>query len=461
MKGRMLIVDDERSLLEFLHLLFEEQGYSVDCASSVTAARARLGDADWDVVLCDILMPDGNGLELLREIRAATPSTAVIMMTAYTSTKSAIEAMKEGALNYISKPFDVEELKVVVAGAMERRDIESENVRLRGELADRYHFANIIGRSPKMREIYSLIERVSRTQSTVLLRGESGTGKELIARAVHHSGPRRDLRFLTINCGALPQELLESELFGHVKGSFTGAVRDKNGLFLEADRGTLFLDEIGEMSLPTQVKLLRALQEKKVRPVGGHEERSVDVRIIAATNRDLEAAIREGRFREDLYYRVNVIPISLPPLRHRREDIPLLTHHFLTKYSSQMGVETPSVSDDAMEILEDHDWPGNVRELENAIERALALGAGSPLQPTDLPRSVVTGAGPAAEHSMVLPPGGLDLEAHLDEIRRVLMRQALDRCGSVQTQAAEVLGMSFRSFRYYAKKLGITTSDGS
>ncbi len=458
MKSRLLVVDDEQSLLEFLHLLFEEEGYDVERANSVAEARRTIAAATYDLVLCDILMPDGNGLDLLREIKERQPHTAVIMMTAYTSTKSAIEAMKLGAYNYISKPFDVEELKVVVAKALEKTGLEVENVYLRRELEQKYQFSNIIGRSQKMQEIFSLIERVAKTQSTVLVRGESGTGKELIARAIHFSGTRSQDRFLSINCGALPENLLESELFGHEKGSFTGAVREKKGLFQEADEGTLFLDEIGEMTTAMQVKLLRALQEKKIRRVGGNREESIDVRIIAATNQDLRELIDAGKFREDLYYRINVIPIHLPPLRQRRGDIPLLTEFFIRKYSEEMGFEPKPITVEGLQLLESYDWPGNVRELENTIERALALSTSENLTTQDLPLHFRAGRAGLGEIA-VLPEEGLDLEAYLDSIRKQLMEQALERCNGVQTQAAELLAMTFRSFRYYAKKLGLIGGD--
>lgn len=454
MKSRLLVVDDEQSLLEFLHLLFEEEGYEVERANSVAEARHTVLTKNFDLVLCDILMPDGNGLDLLRELKERQPHTAVIMMTAYTSTKSAIEAMKLGAYNYISKPFDVEELKVVVAKALENTGLEVENVYLRRELEQRYQFSNIIGRSQKMQEIFSLIERVAKTQSTVMVRGESGTGKELIARAIHFSGPRSQNRFLSINCGALPENLLESELFGHEKGSFTGAVREKKGLFQEADQGTLFLDEVGEMTTTMQVKLLRALQEKMIRRVGGNHEEAIDVRIIAATNRDLRELIEDGKFREDLYYRINVIPIHLPPLRQRRGDIPLLVESFIRKYSDEMGIETRPITVEALQVLERYDWPGNVRELENTIERALALATTDSLTTQDLPAHLRSGKTTLGEIA-VLPEEGIDLESYLDSIRGQLMGQALERTNGVQTQAAELLSMTFRSFRYYAKKLGL------
>ncbi len=452
---RILVVDDEASMIEFLQLLLEEEGYDVTLASSMTEARETLAASTFDLILCDIMMPDGNGLELLEEIKAKEERTSVIMMTAYTSTKSAIEAMRLGAYHYVSKPFDVEELKVVIQKALEKIELVDENVYLRKELEQKYGFSNIIGRSRRMQEIFALIERVAQTSSTVLLEGESGTGKELIAHAVHYSSARANRRFLSINCGALPETLLESELFGHERGAFTGAVRDKKGLFREASGGTLFLDEIGEMAPSMQVKLLRALQEKKVRRIGGHREEPVDVRIIAATNQNLQELIQSGRFREDLYYRINVIPIRLPALRERREDIPILVDHFIKKYSSDMGVEPKRVSVEVMRQLEAYPWPGNVRELENVIERALALCTGSVLTSDDVPAQVLYGRSDRLTN-IELPAEGLDLEGYLEDIRRQLMREALERNRGVQTQAAELLGISFRSFRYYAKKLGLT-----
>ncbi len=458
MKIRLLVVDDEESLAEFLRLLFEKEGYDVRTAGSVEEARGQLTKRTFDLVLCDILMPDGNGLDLLREIKATWPRVAVIMMTAYASNKSAVEAMKLGAYTYISKPFNVEELTVVAAGALEKTGLEEENVYLRNELERKYQFSNIIGKSPRMQEIFSLIERVAKTLSNVLISGESGTGKELIARALHYSGPRSQHHFLSINCGAMPENLLESELFGHERGAFTGAVREKKGLFQEADQGTLFLDEIGEMTPPMQVKLLRVLQDKKVRRVGSNREEPVDVRIIAATNRDLKESIASGEFREDLFYRIDVIPIHLPPLRERTEDIRPLVEHFVDKYSKELGLVPCRVSNEAFSLLENYYWPGNVRELENTIERALALSTQDHLSPDDLPHKIRSiGGRPSA--SISLPKDGIDLDAHLDEIRTELMRQALARCDGIQTQAAELLNISFRSFRYYAKKLEVTGAD--
>ncbi|HNU84047.1 MAG TPA: sigma-54 dependent transcriptional regulator, partial [Thermoanaerobaculia bacterium] len=455
MSARLLVVDDEPSMLDMLSLLWRAEGYEVETARSVGEARERLAERPVDLVLCDILMPDGNGLELLREIKASDPRVAVIMMTAYTSTKSALEAMKLGAYDYISKPFaDLEELKLLVAKALEKTQLVDENVYLRGELERRYAFDRIVGRSPRMRAVFELVERVARTHSTVLIQGESGTGKELVARAIHFASPRARQRFLSVNCGALPETLLESELFGHERGAFTGAVREKRGLFQEANRGTLFLDEIGDMSLPMQVKLLRALQDRTVRKVGGTVEEPVDVRIIAATNQNLAERLAQGTFREDLFYRLNVIPIELPPLRERREDIPLLVHHFLLESSRRLGIEPRRISVEAMRRLETHSWPGNVRELENLVERTLALSTAEVITTDDLPLELLI-PGQTGAATPTLPSEGLDLEAHLDGLRRELMRQALERTGGHQGQAAELLRMSLRSFRYYAGKCGL------
>jgi two-component system response regulator PilR (NtrC family) len=458
MSGRILIVDDEKGLLDFLSVLARQEGLEARVASSLSAAREQLASWTPDLILCDLLMPDGNGLELLRELRASNSPVPFLVMTAYTSTQSAIEAMKLGAYDYVAKPFDVEELKATIARAIEKSRLYEENLYLKGELQQRYGTSNIIGRSPKMRAIFSLIDRVAKTPSTVLIQGESGTGKELIARAIHLSSPRAHARFLSINCGALPETLLESELFGYERGSFTGAVRDKRGLFLEAHRGTLFLDEIGEMSLTMQVKLLRALQEKTVRRVGGTEEEPFDVRIIAATNQNLREKISRGEFREDLFYRIHVIPIELPPLRERKEDIPLLVDHFLRKYSEQLGVPAKRISAEAMRLLEKYSWPGNVRELENLIERALALCTSSVITAADFP-AYLAESSVVSDSGIHLPEEGIDLEGHLDRVRTEFMRQALERTGGRMTQAAQLLRMSFRSFRYYAKKSGLTAAD--
>ena len=458
MTEHILVVDDEQSILDFLGLLLDEEGYRVTTADTVTSARECLSNDTFDLVLCDIMMPDGNGLDLLQEIQKTDSRACVIMMTAYTSTRNAIEAMKLGAHDYVSKPFDVDELKVVIARALQKTKLVEENDYLRDELRDRYAASNIVGRSRRMLDIFDLVDRIAPTNSTVLIQGESGTGKELIARAIHFSSARAERRFLSINCGALPENLLESELFGHERGSFTGAVKEKKGLFQEANNGTLFLDEVGDMSLTMQVKLLRALQDKKVRKVGGTREEEVDVRIIAATNQALPEQIKRGEFREDLYYRINVIPIQVPPLRQRREDIPALAEHFLGKLGEQSGGSGKGIAIEAMQLLEAYDWPGNVRQLENLIERAVALSGDDVISAQDIPLEIIRGAG-LEDDDLTLPAEGLDLEEHLTNIRRQLMSQALERSDGVQTKAAELLHMSFRSFRYYAKKLGLGSDE--
>ena len=440
-----------------LTTVFEEEGWAVTSAGSLAESRAQLQKREPDLVLCDLMMPDGSGIDLLREIHAQNPKIPVIMITGDTSHRSAVEALKAGAYDYIGKPFDNDELKIVVRKAVERRNLEEENVHLRTELAERFTFSSITGKSRKMQEIFSVISRIAETNSTVLISGESGTGKELIARAIHYHSQRRG-KFVSINCGALPENLLESELFGHEKGAFTGAIREKRGLFQEAERGTIFLDEIGEMSTVMQIKLLRVLQERTVRKVGGNEEVPVDVRVIAATNRDLADSIARGTFREDLFYRINVIPIELPPLRYRREDIPLLVEHFITKYSSANNVPVRKISVDAMKALERYSWPGNVRELENVIERMIALESSDVLMTRSLPDNVVFGVS-LQEERYELPPEGINLEKHLEDIGKTLMLKALSRTNGVQSQAAELLQMSFRSFRYYAKKYELIPRD--
>jgi len=454
----LLIVDDEASLRDFLTIVFEEESCRVETAATLTEAHAALQKREPDLVLCDLMLPDGSGLDLLREIKSQNPSIAVIMITAHTSTKSAVEALKAGAHDYIAKPFDIDELKIIVRKAAERKELEDENIHLRTALEERHTFANIIGKSAKMQEIFGIVQRIARTTSTVLISGESGTGKELIARAIHYNSGRRG-KFVGINCGAMPETLLESELFGHERGAFTGAIREKRGLFHEADRGTIFLDEIGETTPTVQIKLLRVLQDRVVRRVGSNVEAQVDVRVIAATNRDLGESIRNGNFREDLFYRINVIPITLPPLRQRKEDIPLLVDHFIAKFSSQLGVPQKRISADAMRLIEKYLWPGNVRELENVIERMIALEASEVLTTKSLPEHVLLGGAIPDIATFDLPPEGISLQDHLESIGKIFMLKALERSGGVQTQAAELLRMSFRSFRYYAKKYDLIPRD--
>jgi two-component system response regulator PilR (NtrC family) len=453
----LLIVDDEASLRDFLSIVFEDEGWRVETAGSVAEARAAVAKNEPDLILCDLMLPDGSGIDLLREVKTATPSVAVVMITAHTSTKSAVEALKAGAFDYIAKPFDIDELKIIVRNAVERKELEDENLHLRTALEERFTFSNIIGRSTRMQDIFSVVQRIAKTNSTVLISGDSGTGKELIARAIHYNSGRRG-KFVSINCGALPETLLESELFGHERGAFTGAIREKRGLFHEADRGTIFLDEIGETSTAMQIKLLRVLQDHVVRRVGSNVENQVEVRVIAATNRDLAESIKAGTFREDLFYRINVIPITLPPLRQRREDIALLVEHFITKYSKSMGVSLKRISSDAMRSIEKYHWPGNVRELENVIERMIALEPSDVLTTKSLPEHVLLGSA-IPDMAFDLPPEGISLEDHLEGIGKIFMLKALERAGGVQTQAAELLRMSFRSFRYYAKKYDLISRE--
>ena len=453
----LLIIDDEASLRDFLSIVFEEEGWRVEAAASLADARQAVARQEPDVILCDLMLPDGSGIDFLREVKTQNEAIPVVMITAHTSTRSAVEALKAGAHDYIAKPFDIDELKIIVRKAVERKELEDENLHLRSALEERFTFANIIGRSAKMQEIFTIVQRIAKTSSTVLISGESGTGKELIARAIHYNSGRRG-KFVSINCGALPETLLESELFGHERGAFTGAIREKRGLFQEADRGTIFLDEIGETSTAMQIKLLRVLQDRVVRKVGSNTETLVEVRVLAATNRDLSESIRNGTFREDLFYRINVIPIELPPLRQRREDIPLLVDHFLAKFSANLDMPTKKISADAMRAIEKYHWPGNVRELENVIERMIALEASDVLTTKSLPEHILVG-GSIPGLSYELPAEGISLEEHLESIGKIFMLKALERTGGVQTQAAELLRMSFRSFRYYAKKYDLIPRD--
>ena len=455
---RILIVDDEKGMRDLLSIMLKNDGYKVDAAESATRARELISRGSYDLVISDISMPDGSGVDVLRTARETQPDCIVILITAYASTESAIEALKLGAYDYIIKPFDVEELRIVLKNALEKRQLEQENTLLKRELKETSRFDDLVGESPAMEQVKALLDRVAPTNSTVLIWGESGTGKELAARAIHRRSPRRTKQFVSINCGALPDELLESELFGHVKGSFTGAVATKKGLFEVADGGTIFLDEIGDTSPAMQVKLLRVLQERQIRRVGGTEQLEVDVRIITATNQDLESMVREKRFREDLYYRINVIAIKMPPLREKREDLAALANHFLGKYNKIMGKRIREIAPDAMRQLMEYSWPGNVRELENVIERAVALEGSDRILPASFNREVVSRTDEAQPLPVVLNDGGIDLETQLERLRERFMNEALSRTQGVQTRAAELLGMSFRSFRYFAKKYNLMES---
>ena len=455
--ANLLIVDDEPSICEMLDIAFRKSGHRVETAASVAEARRKLESRMFDVVITDIRMPQVSGLELLRKVRDSYPDTQVILMTGQGS-GNADQATQMGAFAYIEKtPEIIKNLEFYLGRALETYRIKAENITLKRELEKERGLDNIVGESPLMEAVYELIRSVAPTQSTVLILGESGTGKELVARAIHACSRRKDLPFVSINCSAFQETLLESELFGYMKGSFTGATSNKKGLFEFASGGTLFLDEIGEMSLPMQVKLLRALQERKIRPVGGNEEIEVDVRVIAASNRDLQQMVREKLFREDLYYRVSVIPIEMPPLRKRTSDISLLAFHFLGKFNRQMGKTIRGITSESIRLLENYPWPGNVRELENAIERAVALEKGEEITPDALPERVVRGLPSPADQGALaqLPAEGLDLEKHMQEIERRLLEAALARSDGVRTRAADLLKMSYRSFRHYAKKYGL------
>ncbi|MCA1565554.1 MAG: sigma-54 dependent transcriptional regulator [Acidobacteria bacterium] len=452
--AQILIVDDEQGMRQLLSLVFGRAGHQVRAAENGRRAVEMLREAAADLIVSDVRMPDMGGIELLSAARELSPDTAVVMMTAFATVETAREAFKLGADDFIQKPFDVDELKLIVEKALELRQLKQEIQGWRKTQSERGRLDQIVGRSPRMQAVYQMVETVAAVQSTVLITGESGTGKELVARAVHNLSPRNDKPFVSINCGAFTETLLESELFGYVRGAFTGATANRKGLFEAADKGTIFLDEIGEMSPAMQVKLLRVLQERKVRPVGGHEELSVDARVIAATNRDLPAMVKAGTFREDLFYRVSVIPIELPPLREKREDIPDLVTHFAEKYCAQAG-RSLGVSERAMELLERYSWPGNVRELEHTIERAVALERTDQIQPERLPEQITNYSPARVAGALDLPDEGLNLTAHLDQLEKTYLLEALRRTGGNQTRAAELLQLSVRSLRHLLDKHGI------
>ncbi|HLL71398.1 MAG TPA: sigma-54 dependent transcriptional regulator [Pyrinomonadaceae bacterium] len=452
--ANILIVDDEQGMRQLLSLVFGRAGHSVRAAENGRRAVELLRESQADLIVSDVRMPDMGGIELLRAARELSPDVAVVMMTAFATVETAREAFKLGADDFIQKPFDVDELKLIVEKALELRQLKQEIQDWRKTQSERGRLDQIIGRSPRMQAVYQMIETVAAVQSTILITGESGTGKELVARAVHNLSPRADKPFVSINCGAFTETLLESELFGYVRGAFTGATANRKGLFEAADKGTIFLDEIGEMSPAMQVKLLRVLQERKVRPVGGHEELSVDARVIAATNRDLPAMVKTGAFREDLFYRVSVIPIELPPLREKREDIRELVMHFAEKYSAQAG-RSLTVSEGAMELLERYSWPGNVRELEHTIERAVALERTEQIQPERLPEQITNYNPARVANALDLPDDGINLTAHLDQLEKTYLLEALRRTGGNQTRAAELLQLSVRSLRHLLDKHGI------
>ena len=451
--ARVLVVDDERSMRDFLEIFFRREGMDVETAGSVDEALASLAADDFDLVVTDVQMPGKSGLELLRSVKESAPETVVIVVTAFATAETAIDAMKQGAYDYLTKPFKVDELRLVVSKALEKKLLTVENKRLRSELRTQTRQRVLIGTSAAMQRVYELMAQIAATRTSVLVCGESGTGKELVARGIHDLSERREKAFVAVNCGAIPENLLESELFGHVKGAFTGAVQNKPGLFEVAHGGTLFLDEVGELPATLQVKLLRALQEKTIRRVGSNGDLAVDVRIVTATNRDLHADAQSGRFREDLYYRLNVIQITLPPLRQRMEDVPLLAQHFLEKFAREQGKAASRFSEAALERIHAHDFPGNVRELENTVERAVALSRSELIGPEVLPAALLSPRAPAA--AQALPTSGASLDDLMNSFERQLLLAALARSGGVKKRAAQALGITFRSFRYRLEKLGL------
>jgi len=455
----ILVIDDELSMRELLEVLLVKEGYKVTCAKNGQDAVSMIKKTVFDLLLCDIRLGDISGIDVLRALREENQETVVIMISAYASTEAAVEAMNEGAYDFVPKPFDNEELKKTIKNALSLRTIEHEKEILDGELKKTLHFEKIVGNSPVMRNIFNLIRQVAKTKTSVLITGESGTGKELIAKAIHEESKRKDYPFVVVNCGGIPETLMESELFGHKKGSFTGATSDKKGLFEAADKGTIFLDEIGELTLPIQVKLLRAVQERVFKPVGSNEDVSVDIRIISATNKKLEEEVIVGNFREDLFYRLNVIEIKMPPLRERKSDLPFLAQHFLEKYSREMGKEVTKISSYAIDLLNKYDFPGNIRELENLMERSVALSSTNIILPDSLALSVhkrrwIEGV-KNRRFDLDEVRKGVSLDTILEEIERAYLVKALECTNGKKQEAAELLDISFRTFRYRMTKLGL------
>ncbi len=449
-KGKILIVEDEKSMREVLKILLEGENYLVTPASDGLEGISYIDKDIFDLVITDVKMPRIDGLELLRKTKEISPDTLVIMITAFGTTESAIEAMKLGAYDYINKPFKIDEIRLIVKKAIEKKRLREEISLLREKVKTSYALENIIGKSPKMQELFTVIPRIAQSNSNVLITGESGSGKELVATALHNLSHRREKNFVTINCAAFPEGLLESELFGHMKGSFTGAIYNKQGLFEMADGGSVLLDEIGEMPVNLQSKLLRVIEGGTFRRVGGTNDIKVDVRVISATNKDIKEEIASGRFREDLYYRLNVVPIIIPPLRERKEDIPLLIDHFLRKTSSNPKRVTP----EAMRLLLDYLWKGNVRELENVVERIGLFVDREEITPADLP-SEITGYPGDIKYISELTEEGVDIDKIIEDVEKKYLLQALKIAGGIKTEAARLLNLSFRSFRHRLHKYGI------
>ncbi|PKL52362.1 MAG: Fis family transcriptional regulator [Nitrospira bacterium HGW-Nitrospira-1] len=449
-KGRILIIEDEKSMREVLKILLEEEGYDITSASNGLEGMDYLKNDIFDLVVTDIKMPKADGFEVLKKVKEISPATIVIMITAFGTTESAIEAMKMGAYDYIYKPFKIDEIRLIIQKAFEKKNLSEELSLLREKIKSSCGLENIVGKSQKMQGLFTLIRKVAQSNSTVLITGESGSGKELVASALHHLSPRKQKNFVTINCATFPEGLLESELFGHVKGSFTGALYNKEGLFEAADKGSIFLDEIGEMPLSLQSKLLRVLENGAFRRVGGLNDVTVDVRVISATNKDISEAVASGSFREDLFYRLNVVPINIPPLRERPDDIPLLLDHFLNKSSAN----TKRFSPEALRLLMKYSWKGNVRELENMVERTVLLTDGEIILPADLPEEIRK-ADEAGKQLPAIGEEGMDFKGIMEQIERDYLNKALEKAKGVKTEAARMLNLSFRSFRHKLYKYGI------
>jgi two-component system, NtrC family, response regulator HydG len=449
-KPKILVVDDEESHRIMLRAVLGTEGYAVAEAADGTEAVEAVGKEAFDVILLDIRMTNMDGIEALGEIRKISPQVPILIMTAYASVKTAVEALKAGAFEYLTKPLDVDELKILIEKAMDHYHLRAENLSLKERLGDRFDFSRIIAASPNMKILLETLAMVAPSDATVLIMGESGTGKEVVANAIHHNSPRAGEPFIKVACAALPETLLESELFGHEKGAFTGAVARREGRFQLAHRGTIFLDEVGEMGPAIQTKLLRVLQEKEFEPLGSVRTIKVDIRVIAATNRDLEKDVTEGRFREDLFYRLNVVPLTLPPLRERREDIPLLADHFLALYREKNRKPLRSISGKALDLLVRYDWPGNIRELENCIERAVILSRDEVLVPADLPPQIRMLSREEGKDALAIPAG-----MSIEEVERALIVKTLDETGGNRTRASEILGINRRTLQNKLKQYGL------
>ncbi|HEU5201827.1 MAG TPA: sigma-54 dependent transcriptional regulator [Nitrospira sp.] len=454
---KILVVDDEKSLREVMSIMLKRAGYDVTEASDGEQAIGQVNKEIYDLVITDLRMPRADGMDVLKAVKSTSPETVVLVVTAFGTADSAVEAMKQGAYDYLTKPFQVDEVQLIIRNALEKRRLSTENMLLKREMASQSSFAQIVGQSDAMQKVFDVVRKVADSKSNVLICGESGTGKELVARAIHYNSARSPMPFVAVNCSAVPETLLESELFGHMKGSFTGAVANKAGLFEIANGGTIFLDEIGDTTPTIQVKLLRVIQEREFRRVGGNQDMKVDVRVIAATNRDLEKAVADGSFREDLYYRLDVIPIRLPPLRLRVGDIPLLVTHFLDKFANESGKTPPMLTPEAMQVLLGHEWRGNVRELENLIERVVAFSTGTTVTHTDVHGWLHHAVSPQQSQGLPtdLPEDGLDLEGLINGIEKDLLMKALERSKWVKKKAARLLKLNTRSFRYRLEKYAI------